>query len=398
MGQQQKTSALSRRGLETNPVFAPHPEDCISFGAGDAYPELMPDFTAAATVALNKYRAETLQYAPRLGLLPFREWIIELLVSEGIKISPTEMIVVSGAKQGLDLVCKLLLNEGDCVAVTGPTYFTGIPIFRSHGVSFLQVPQDAEGLSVDFLRREIYLRRQRGQPTPKLIYDIPDFHNPTGITMSQNRRHDLVELAEELSIFIVEDSPYRQIRFEGIGVPPLKALDRSGCVIYLGTLSKVLAPGLRLGWIATSQENAARIAQLKADGGTSPLIQRLAVEYCAEGNLPVHLNRVRSEYKRHRDIMVAALRKHIPQASFAVPQGGYYIWVNFPGGRDADRIAENALEKGVEIISGTRFFANRDGAYPANRAAGSDFVRLAFSSASPIEIEDGIGRLAELFR
>ena len=179
------TLQLSTRGLETRPTLAAHLSDGISFGAGDAYPPLMPDLTVEAAVALTQYRDETLQYAPRLGLFLLRKWICEYLAADGIKVSPAEIIIVNGAKQGLDLTCKLLLNEGDCVAVTGPTYFTGIPIFRSHGLSFLQVPQDAEGMSVDFLRTEIAQRRRTGRPIPKMIYDIPDFHNPTGITMSQ---------------------------------------------------------------------------------------------------------------------------------------------------------------------------------------------------------------------
>jgi 2-aminoadipate transaminase len=357
----------------------------------------MPDFTAEAALALTRYRSETLQYAPRLGLLDLREWICEFLAEEGIKASPAEIIVVNGAKHGLDLACKLFLNDGDCVAVTAPTYFTGIPIFRSHGLSFLQVPQDAEGISIDFLHREIKLRRRNGQPIPKMIYDIPDFHNPTGITMSPDRRRQLVAFANQFDVVIVEDSPYRKIRFGGPTFPPLKALDDSGRVVYLGTFAKLLAPGLRIGWVVSTAESVARIAQLKSDGGSCPLTQRIVFEYCSAGKLSQHLDRVSVEYHKHRDIMVAELREKLPQASFRVPDGGYYLWIGLPGIVDADRFAEAATAKGVEIISGTRFYADRNIAYPENRIPGSDHIRLAFSFASPTQIKDGIGRLAEIF-
>jgi 2-aminoadipate transaminase len=385
---------LSRRGSETRPSLAAlDPHELISFGAGDAHPALMPDLSAEAGLALGKYRAETLQYAPRLGLSQLRTWIGEYLAADGVRVAPSNIIIVNGAKHGLDLVCKLLVNEGDCVAVTAPTYFTGIPIFRSHGVSFIEIPQDGDGMSVEFLRSVIDERRRNGKPVPKLIYDVPDFHNPTGMTMSLRRRQELVALASELGIVIVEDSPYRQVRFGVDGVSSLKELDDRGCVIQLGTFSKLLTPGLRIGWIVSSEENVARIAQLKSDGGTCPLTQRIVYEFCAAGKLAPHMARLRDEYQRHRDTMVAALQKSLPEMSFSVPDGGYYLWVRLPDGVSGDALTRAALAHRLEVVSGTRFFANGNSQAPAS-PPGSVFLRLAFSFASIAEIEDGIRRLA----
>jgi 2-aminoadipate transaminase len=213
------------------------------------------------------------------------------------------------------------------------------------------------------------------------------------MTMSLRRRQELVALASELGIVIVEDSPYRQVRFGVDGVSSLKELDDRGRVIQLGTFSKLLTPGLRIGWIVSSEENVARIAQLKSDGGTCPLTQRIVYEFCAAGKLAPHLVRLRNEYQRHRDTMVAALQTNLPEMSFSVPDGGYYLWVRLPDGVTGDALTQAALAHRLEVVSGARFFANGNGQAPASRP-GSDFLRLAFSFASIAEIEDGIRRLA----
>ncbi len=363
------------------------PETTISFESGHAFPAVMPDLTAAADRALTYYRAETLQYGPRVGLPELRSWLAEYCARDGVRITSENVLITNGAKQAIELVCRLMLDEGDSIVVTAPTYYTAIPIFRSFGVNFIEVDQDADGLNVDHLADRIARLKRDRLPLPKFIYNVPDFHNPTGVTMSLARRKALIELALEERIFIVEDSPYRAIRYDGAAVPPLKTLDPSDCVFYIGTFSKVMTPGIRVGWVATSPGMMARLAQLKSDGGSSPLAQRIVLEFCAGGYLAAHTKRVQTTYRVHRDRMVASLRDHLPQASFDVPSGGYYLWVKLPRGVDGDELSRRAAEAGVSVLGASRCYAQPDAGHAKN------YVRVAFTHATPEEIDEGIRRL-----
>jgi 2-aminoadipate transaminase len=364
----------------------------ISFDSGHAFPGVLPDLGGEAGAALSRYREETLQYAPRPGLLELREWIAGFMEQDGIATSADQVLVTNGAKHGIELICRLLLDEGDSIVVTAPTYFTAIPIFRSYGVSFVEVGQDREGLDVTELTAELDRLAQAGIAMPKFIYNVPDFHNPTGVTMSLARRRALVDLATTRRIPIVEDSPYRKVRFAGDSVPPVKALDPDGSVYYVGTFSKLMAPGLRVGWVANSAPLIARLIQLKADGGSCPLTQRIITEFTTAGRLDRHVARVQEVYRSNRDRMVAALRRELPEASFTVPDGGYYVWIALPEGLDADAVARRAAEAGVVVIPGSRFFAGIDRSHPTNR------LRLAYSHAAGEEIDEGIRRLAGAVR
>jgi 2-aminoadipate transaminase len=364
----------------------------ISFESGHAFPGLLPDLTTAAERALSRYREETLQYGPRTGLAELRTWIAEYGAEDRIDISPDHVLVTNGAKQAIDLVCRLLLEEGDSIVVTAPTYFTAIPIFRSFGANFIEVGQDDEGLDVQALAGLLGRLKREGRPQPKFIYTVPDYHNPTGINMSLERRKALVDLARSEQLFVIEDSPYRRIRFEGQVVPPLKSFDPSNLVIQIGTFSKLMAPGLRVGWVATSPDLIARMYQLKSDGGTCPLTQRVIVDFCASGHLDAHTKRVQDTYRIHRDRMVAALREELPEVSMQVPSGGYYIWLTFPPHIDGDELTARAREAGVSVLPGSRCYARSDAAHPKNH------IRVAFSHADVDEIDEGIRRLRSAFR
>src|SRR5687767_1204193 len=246
------------------------------------------------------------------------------MAADGIPATRDQVLVTNGAKHAIDLICRVLLDEGDAIVVTRPTYFTAIPIFRSFGVRFIEVGQDRDGLDVDELATVLAERDREGLAAPKFIYNVPDFHNPTGVTMSLERREALIALASERGIHIVEDSPYRKVRFEGRSIPPLKALDPDDTVFYVGTFSKLMAPGLRVGWTVASAAMIARMIQLKSDGGSCPLTQRIITEFLAGGRLQPHIERVQTTYRQNRDAMVAALRRDLPDASFEVPEGGYY--------------------------------------------------------------------------
>ena len=288
-----------------------------------------------------------------------------------------------------------MLDEGDSIVVTAPTYFTSIPIFKSFDADFVEVGQDKEGLNTDELAETLDRLTRDGRKVPKFVYNIPDFHNPTVVTMSRRRREALLELASRHGMYVIEDSPYRKVRFEGTSEPTLKALDLSKNVLHLGTFSKLLAPGIRIGWIAGSPDLLARMIQLKADGGSSPLAQRIIVEWCRAGNLAAHTENVQRTYRLHRDHMVAALRRDLPEVSLLVPEGGYYLWLTLPHGIDADELAKHAAEAGVTILAGSKFYARTD---RGNDVTPKKHVRLAYTHSSPEQIDEGIRRLAGVLR
>ena len=386
---QSPANAFARRASQLPPMLpAAAPSGNIAFDSGHAFPGVLPDLTAEAATALATYRAETLQYAPRTGLPGLRAWIAEYMTSDGARVSTEDVLVTNGAKHALELVCRLLLDEGDAVVMTAPTYFSAIPIIKSFGATFIEVAQDHGGLDVDDLANLLDRRHREGKPRPKFIYDVPDFHNPTGVTLPVERRTALLDLAAAHGIAVVEDSPYRKVRFEGASVPSLKALDERGNVLQLGTFSKLMAPGLRVGWVAAAPALVARMAQLKTDAGSCPLTQRTILEFCANGRLTQHTARVQERYRANRDRMVAAVRRELPDVSFVMPHGGYYLWLTFPDGVDADELAACANRMGVTVIAGSRFYARGDVPHPRNH------LRVAYSHADEHEIDEGVRRLA----
>ena len=382
---------LAHRAQRLSPTAgASHHGHAIPFDSGDGFPPLFPDLTAAAHRALTTYRDETLQYGGRRGLAELREWIAAYMNEDGAQVSVDEILVTNGAKHGIELVCQLLLDPGDSIVVTAPTYLTAIPIFRSFGAEFIEVGQDAEGLDTNELQAALRQLEQSGGRMPKFIYNVPDFHNPTGITMTRGRRGALLETAARYGVYVVEDTPYRMVRFEGGAEPTLKSLDANHNVIHVNTFSKLIAPGLRIGWVAAAQDLVARMLQLKSDGGTSPLVQRIIVEWCKDGNFSVQSDKARHTYRSHRDFMVAAVKRDLPQASMVEPQGGYYVWLTFPRDVNTDELTRCAADAGVTVIPGSKFYAlhARSGAPWKNQ------MRLAYSHASPEQIDEGVRRLA----
>jgi 2-aminoadipate transaminase len=365
----------------------------ISFDSGHAFPGVLPDLAAEADAALSQFRPETLQYAPRPGLAELRQWIADYTRADGgCDVTAENVLVTNGAKHALELVCRLFLDPGDPIVVTSPTYFTAIPIFKSYGVEFIEISQDCEGLCVAQLEEVLVSRNHAGLRPPKFIYDVPDFHNPTGVTMSRGRREALIALAERNRIFLVEDSPYRKVRFESDSLPSLKALDQGDCVLSLGTFSKLLAPGMRVGWVAASPALINRMIQLKSDGGSCPLTQRIILEFCKNGRLQAHIARVQQVYREHRDCMVAAVRRELREAAMKVPHGGYYVWLTLPKHVDGDLLALHAQKRNVVFIPGSKFFA------ATGTASRKRYIRLAYSHATPREIDEGVKILGEVYR
>lgn len=398
-----RQDVLARRAAGLPTAFpAPHfptelAEGTIAFDSGFAFPGLLPDLSEIAARALTEHRAETLQYSTPQGEPELREWIAGYMQADGCDVAAENILVVNGAKHGVDLVCRLLLDEGDSVVVTAPTYFTVIPILKGFGAELLEVGQDEDGLSVDELQQLFERLQEAGKPLPKFVYNVSDFHNPTGATMSRERREALIRLCADNSVYIVEDNPYRRVRFEGEAVPTLKALDHDEAVIHVATFSKLIAPGLRMGWIAAHPHLIARMMGLKSDGGSNPLIQKIVYDFCRSDAFEAHASRVQEVYKAHRDRMIAAFARELPQVRITASEGGYYVWGTLPGDVDSEALARKGAEAGVNIIPGTKFFAGAGG-YPQNARPGRNHIRLAYSYATPELIDEGVRRLGEAYR
>jgi 2-aminoadipate transaminase len=385
--------SFARRAVHLSPTLPASASPAgISFDSGHAFPGVLPDLTHEGEIALTKYRTETLQYAPRTGLPELRQWIAEYLRTDGADVPADNVLVTNGAKHAIELVCRALLDEGDSVVVTAPTYFSAIPILRSFGAEFIEVSQDRSGFDVSELASMLSRFARERRAMPKFIYNVSDFHNPTGVTMPLERRQALVDLALRHKIMIVDDSPYRSVRFEGEPVPSVKSLDPEDCVVHVGTFSKMLGPGLRVGWAVGAPALLARMAQLKTDAGSCPLTQRMILSFVAAGRLAEHTTRVQETYRAHRDRMMAAFKRELPEITYDVPHGGYYLWLTLPADMDGDALAQRAGDAGVTIISGSKFFARTDGSHPKNRA------RVAYSHATIDEIDEGVRRLATAYR
>lgn len=371
----------------------------ISFAGGLPAPEVFPcdEIKAACGRVLEQHAGLALQYGATEGYRPLRELLVRHMARYGIEVTPEMVLVTAGAQSGLDLIGKLLINPGDHVAVEAPTYLGALQAFQAYQPEFLTVPVDDDGMRVD--RLEEVLRHG-----PKFIYVLPNFQNPAGTTLSLERRRCLVELASRWGVPIVEDDPYGQLRYEGAHLPPLVEIDAEyhGCangeralrggVIYLGTLSKVFAPGFRLGWVVAPEEVISKLAQLKqgADLQTATFNQVVAYEVARGGFLDRHVRRIREVYGQRRDVMLEALERHFPPGvRWTRPQGGLFLWVTLPAGIGSMPLLEEALQENVAFIPGAPFFAD---------GGGSDSLRLNFSYCTPEKIEVGIARLGVLLR
>lgn len=362
-----------------------HRPGAILLSSGLAYPPLLPDVAREAADAAAR-AGEALQYGPLMGIDDLREAVRQFVAADGVACTPDNVLITYGAKDALDLACRVFIEPGDRIIVTRPTYMTALQIMRAHGAALVSVGQDQDGLDIDELEAQLKRLEANGERAPKLLFDVPDFHNPTGITTSKARRMRLVELARTHGFIILEDDPYRRVRFHGEAVAPVKSFDRDGVVVALGTVSKILAPGLRVGWAIGDREVVARMAMHKANGGTSPFAQRIVADLMRSDKLTEHIGQLSAAMRLHRDVMVEALAAHCPQAAVRAPQGGYFLWLTLPEDMDAERVAALALEHGVEVSSGRLCFPNRA---PANH------LRLAYSFAGPEDIRRGIAGLGK---
>jgi 2-aminoadipate transaminase len=325
-----------------------------------------------------------LQYGGGAGQLGFKERLAALMADEGIDADPEHVVVTDGAQQALDLVAKIFIDPGDEIVVEAPAYVGALSAFSAYEPRFVQIPLDDEGMIVDELE-EALVRGVR----PKFLYTVPNFHNPAGVTMSYSRRERLVALCREAGVPILEDNPYGLLRFEGQPLPTLRSLDPEN-VIYLGTLSKVFSPGVRLGWALAEPGVIQRLVLVKeaADLCTSSFMQLVGEQYLSGDRWRENLAGLVDIYRRRRDAMLEALPQHFPpEARWTTPSGGFYVWVTLPEYFDTQAMLAAAVERRVAYVPGTAFYPD---------GSGHDKLRLAFCYPTETNITEGVRRLGEL--
>ena len=358
--------------------------DVLSFAGGLPAPEAFPLAALArahAEVLASPEGPAALQYGPTEGHGPLRAWIAARLASRFFPVEPEQVLVTAGSQQGIDLVAKALLDPGDLVVVESPSYLAALQAFDSYEATFAVVESDEHGMRVDELERLLRIKR------PKLIYLVPTFQNPRGATLSLERRWRLAQLAAEFDVPVLEDDPYGELRYEGGPLPPIAALVPEAPVIYLSSFSKTLAPGLRVGYAvaAAGMIRTLTVAKQAADLHTGSLAQRAIHRFLETSDFDVHLKSIQDLYRVRRDAMLHALASHFPLGTrWQRPEGGLFVWVQLPGGLDAEPIFADALREKVAFVPGAPF-------YPATPMR--DTMRLNFSNRPPELIEAGMKKL-----
>ncbi len=371
--------------------------DIISFAGGLPAPEVFPvqKFREACNTVLEKYGAQALQYSTTEGYRPLREMIARHASRYAVQLTADNILITSGSQQALDFIGRLFINRGDHIVVESPTYLGALQAWNAYGAQYIAVRADEHGMVVDELEEAL----RKG---PKFIYVLPNFQNPSGCTLSLERRWKLVELADKYGVPIVEDDPYGQLRYEGEHLPPVVALDSqyrgnngshyTGNVIYLSTFSKVLAPGIRLAWVIAPPEVIRRFVMAKqaADLHTASFNQYVAYEVGKGGFLDEHVKLIRALYKERRDVMLEMMEEMFPpEVRWTQPQGGMFLWGILPAGIDAAEVLKRAVERKVAFVPGAPFHPN---------GGGENTMRLNFSYSSPDTIREGITRLGTVLK
>ena len=364
--------------------------DIISLAGGLPAPELFPvdEYRRAFEWVLETSGPVALQYGPSEGYAPLREFIAARLAKFGMACEAGDIQITSGSQQALDLVGKVLLDPGDTVLVEKPTYLGALQAFNQYQAKYRVVPMDDDGMCVDLVPRILDEQSTAGAPI-KLIYAVPNFQNPTGRSMSAQRRERLVEIAGAHGVPILEDDPYGELRYEGAPLASLKSLDRDGSVIYMGTFSKTLAPGFRLGWILASPALNEVLLQAKqpSDLHTGMAQQMATVRVAENGFLDAHVQHIRDFYRERRDVMLEALAADFPSSvTFTRPAGGMFVWAELPDDIDTRELLVEAVANKVAFVPGQGF--HPDG-------SGRNTMRLNFSNVPPERIRDGVRRLGD---
>ena len=335
--------------------------------------------------------ARALQYGPTEGLDEVKACIAEVMAAEGMRAEPDDLLVTTGGQQVIDLVCRALLDPGDVVIAEGPTYPGAVPSLAAFQADVVQVAMDADGMRIDVLE-DVLARLDRDGRRPKFIYTIPSFQNPGGVTMSLERRRRLVQIAREREILVLEDNPYGLLRYEGEPQPTLRSLDGGEYVIYLGTFSKILSPGLRLGWASAPRPVLGKLNLGKqgADLCSSTFAQAFVAAYFAAQDWRAYVASLAELYRRRRDTMLEALAEHLPpEAEWTRPEGGLFIWATLPDYIDTTDLLARALRENVAFVPGRAAYLDGRG--------GSE-MRLNFSGVGEDDIREGVRRIGKIVR
>ncbi|MFT4048516.1 MAG: PLP-dependent aminotransferase family protein [Solirubrobacterales bacterium] len=339
------------------------------------------------------HSAELLQYTPTEGITPVKARIAEVMAAENIKADVDNILVTTGGQQAIDLITRVLVNPGDTIITEAPTYPGAVPSFLSFQAEAVQIDIDDAGIRVDLLEQELDRLAAEGV-TPKFIYTVPTFQNPAGVTMSLERRKRLVEIASERELLVLEDNPYGMLRYSGEPLPTLRELDGGNFVIYLGTFSKIFAPGLRMGWIEGPSPviEKCNIAKAAADLNSSGPAQYLIESYFEQADWRDWVKTANGIYKSRRDAMLTALERYFPaEASWTKPEGGLFIWATLPEQIDTTDLLTKALRSNVAFVPGAGAFL---GSTPDPR--GRNTMRLNFSGVPEDRITEGIRRIGEV--
>ncbi|BAG24815.1 aminotransferase [Limosilactobacillus reuteri subsp. reuteri JCM 1112] len=357
----------------------------ISFAGGLPAPELFPvkEMKAAVDKVFEEHGQEAMQYGAAKGVTALREVIQQhVKEKENVDSELDNVLVTTGSEQALDLVGKAFVDPGDTVLVEQPTYLCALDVFRSYGANFASVEMDEDGMKMDALEEAL-----KANPNTKLIYTVPNFQNPTGRTMTEERRKQLAELAEKYDVYVLEDNPYGEIRFAGQHVPAVKSFDKSGHVFYMSTFSKTLAPGFRLGWLVADKAVVNKLTVLKqsADLHTDNLAQFAVAQFFADNDVDAHVKEISALYGKRKDLMLEGIKKYFPEGvKYTDPEGGMFLWVEVPGVDDTVELFKECLEHDVAFVPGDPFFAGevQPGAF-----------RLNYSNMKEDQIEVGLKRL-----
>jgi len=334
--------------------------------------------------------AAALQYGPTEGLFELRERIVEIMAAEGARARVDDVMVTSGGQQAIDLSIRTFVDPGDVVIAEGPTYPGAVPSFTTYEARVVHVPMDDDGLRVDLVDETLDRLAAEGARV-KLLYTIPNFQNPAGVSMSLERRERLVQLAHDRELIVVEDNPYGQIRFEGDALPTLYELDDgAGWVVYLSTFSKILAPGVRVGWVCAPQPvlRKMNLGKQGQDLCSSTLTQRFVLEYLRRHDWRDHVARLNEIYRRRRDAMLRALEEELPaEATWTRPRGGLFVWATLPGYLDIEDVLAAAVQREVAFVPGHAAFLDGRGRHS---------MRLNYSSVAEATISEGVRRLGQV--
>jgi 2-aminoadipate transaminase len=365
--------------------------DMISFAGGLPSPDSFPvdDIMKVSAEVLAEDGRAALQYGTTEGNLRLRTLIAERHRKDSLDISPGNIAITTGSQQALDLCAKIFINRGDVIICGLPSYIGGLNAFASYGAAFRGIPLDDQGMSPEILEKTIVSLKKEGRVI-KFIYTVPDFQNPMGVTIPRSRRLEIIRIAEKHDLLIIEDSPYREIRFEGAPEPLISSLDTSGRVITLFTFSKILAPGFRLAWMTAHTDIIEKIVTAKqaTDLCSPPFVQRIVARYMEKGLLDINLKKTVELYRRRRDYMLKCLREFMPGGiKWTEPSGGMFLFVTLPPALDAAKLLEKSLRNNVAFVCGSAFYYNNEG---------HNTMRLNFSFASEQDICEGIKRLARI--